>query len=101
MKFKLIPGPERKVTVKMTIIDNKNIQYDCPECGQKVEAGINGNKKMKISYRSPQKTRTDHSHIYPTYVDTEWFEKMGIPFNPFDVAKSIKKQKEKIIRRLK
>ncbi len=101
-RFKFLNSPNRVVRTEMEIRKDE-IEYNCPDCGQKVIHGINGNKKLSVSY--PKDTsvdkKLDHSHVYPTYIDTEYFASRGLEIPAISFGQKMKDFKEKIFKGLK
>lgn len=78
-------------------VDGDLIHYRCPECGQHVEMGINSDRTMKFHY--PEGTtieqQMDHKHIYPTYLDVEYFSQRGMDVPAVQFTNALKQAHQK------
>lgn len=94
-KFIFFNSPEKKVTTEVVLHQDK-VEYKCPECGQIVNHGINGNKFLSISYpeNSSEEQKMDHTHIYPSYIDVEYFAKRGLEIPVFKIKQMVNFVKE-------
>ena len=98
-RYKFIKETERQVKTKLTIRRDR-LEYNCPECGQKLEVGLNDQVQTKISYPNgaPLPDLTDHSHIYPTYVDVEQFASQGAEIPAIAFTEKLKQLKNTFLR---
>ena len=98
-KYKFVNDAARQVKTKMTIHRDR-LEYDCPECGQKLQVGLDDQVPTKISYPAdaPPPDITDHSHIYPTYVDVEQFAGKGAEIPAIAFTEKLKQLKKAFLR---
>ena len=74
--------------------------YTCPKCGQRLEMGLHGNETFSISYPGrpsiSKEEKLDHNHIYPTYLDVDYFSKKGMPIPAIEFSGLFKSMRQQL-----
>lgn len=96
-KLNWLPKPEKTVLTEMTIHEDL-LEYNCPQCGQKLKSGINGNDEFSITYPegTSMEAKMDHNHEYPIYLNVDFFEQRGLDLPVFGLRDQVNQVAEEV-----
>ena len=101
-KIKFLSSAKKEVVTTLTV-HKDHLEYHCPECGQIVKHGINGKKGVSVTYPkgTTEEQKLNHTHIYPTYIDVEYFASRGLEIPAITFRQKMKNFTKSVIKGIK